>query len=245
MKNSFVFYRSFYEAIEDLDDATQLEIYKAIAAYSLNGEVPDLSGFSKTVFTLVKPQLDANNKRYENGKKGAEHGKKGGRPRKEQAEKPVQEKSPQNIDMFEDSKVVENKTQSAPKNGNAYSDDFLEFWQHYPKNNGSKKTASQSYTKAIKRGADHLTIMQGVYAYANFITGNEKFTKHASTWLNNDCWETQYSKPQSTAAANAGHSNKRAVLDDAFRNVFGSGGGENSAPDTLCGEQQATIWDHP
>ena len=35
---------------------------------------------------FAKPQIDANNKRYENGKKGGEYGKMGGRPRKENPE---------------------------------------------------------------------------------------------------------------------------------------------------------------
>jgi len=69
MRDSFIFYRSFYEAIESLDDNSQLQIYKAIANYSLNFTEPKLDGICKTIFTLVKPQLDANNKRFINGSK--------------------------------------------------------------------------------------------------------------------------------------------------------------------------------
>ncbi len=66
-RDSFIFYRSFYEAINDLDDETQLQIYQAIARYSLNFEESELNGISKAIFTLIKPQLEANNKRYSNG----------------------------------------------------------------------------------------------------------------------------------------------------------------------------------
>lgn len=83
MYDSMVFYRSFYEAIKDLETDTRAEIYDAIFAYGLDGIENDLSPIAKAIFTLVKPQIDANNKRKENGKKGAEHGVKGGRPAKE------------------------------------------------------------------------------------------------------------------------------------------------------------------
>ena len=68
MRDGFIFYRSFYEAISDLSNEQQLEIYQAIAKYSLNFEEPILSGVTATIFKLIKPQLEANNKRYVNGK---------------------------------------------------------------------------------------------------------------------------------------------------------------------------------
>jgi|DEB0MinimDraft_6_1074348.scaffolds.fasta_scaffold63744_2 hypothetical protein len=83
-RDSFIFYRSFYEAIKSLPEKEQLEIYNAIAEYSLNfNEMQLEKSLSKTIFILIKPQLDANNKRYIAGQKGAEHGKKGGRPKKQ------------------------------------------------------------------------------------------------------------------------------------------------------------------
>lgn len=83
MRDSFVFYRSFYEAIKDLPRDVQGEIYTAIMEYSLYGkETDNLKPITRSVFTLMKPQIDVNNKRFENGKKGAEYGCKGGRPRK-------------------------------------------------------------------------------------------------------------------------------------------------------------------
>lgn len=68
-RDSYIFYRSFYEAIKELPKENQLEIYNAIAEYSLNFKEVKLSGLSKTIFTLIKPQLEANNKKYLNGSK--------------------------------------------------------------------------------------------------------------------------------------------------------------------------------
>ena len=67
MRNSFIFYRSFYEAIADLPEANQLELYRAIFELSLNENEPKLTGISKTVFTLIRPQIVANNQRFKNG----------------------------------------------------------------------------------------------------------------------------------------------------------------------------------
>lgn len=68
MRDSFIIYRSFYEAICDLDADSQAQVFKAICEYSLNFKEIELTGVAKTIFRLIKPQLDANNKRYENGK---------------------------------------------------------------------------------------------------------------------------------------------------------------------------------
>lgn len=67
-RDSFIFYRSFYEAIKEVPAEAQLQIYKAISIYALEQEEIELSGIAKAIFSLVKPQLDANYKKYENGK---------------------------------------------------------------------------------------------------------------------------------------------------------------------------------
>lgn len=84
-RDSFIFYNSFYQAISELPESDRLAVYDAIAQYSLSGEMPELSGVGKAIMTLIRPQIDANQRRYENGRKGAEHGNKGGRPRKNDA----------------------------------------------------------------------------------------------------------------------------------------------------------------
>ena len=69
MRTYFIFYRSFYEAINDLPEAQQLELYKAIFELSLNDSEPELMGISKSIFTLIRPQIVANNQRFKNGSK--------------------------------------------------------------------------------------------------------------------------------------------------------------------------------
>lgn len=77
IQNSFVFYDSFRDAVEDMDDKDRLAFYEAIIDYSLDGKAPDnLSNELSRMFKLVKPQLDANTKRKKDGKKGGRPSKK-------------------------------------------------------------------------------------------------------------------------------------------------------------------------
>ena len=68
-KESFVFYKSFFEALQDLKDKDRLQLYDAICELALNEKDTKLTGLPKTIFTLIKPQILANTKRYENGRK--------------------------------------------------------------------------------------------------------------------------------------------------------------------------------
>jgi DNA polymerase III gamma/tau subunit len=69
MRDTMIVYRSFYEAIRELPKENQAEIWNAVYELGLNGNEVELTGLSKTIFMLVKPQIEANLKRFENGKK--------------------------------------------------------------------------------------------------------------------------------------------------------------------------------
>lgn len=78
--DSFVFYRSFFDSIEELNDEDRLTIYDAICKYALyHTETEFNNSLTKAFFTLIKPQLDANFKRRHDGNKG-------GRPRKSETQ---------------------------------------------------------------------------------------------------------------------------------------------------------------
>lgn len=68
-RDSFVFYKSFFEALQDLNNKDRLILYDAICELALNDKDTELQGFSKTIFTLIKPQILANTKKYNDGKK--------------------------------------------------------------------------------------------------------------------------------------------------------------------------------
>jgi len=112
-RDSFVFYRSFAEAIEELDEDLRLKCFDAIVAYGIHGKETKLDGIPKLIFTMAKPQLDANNKKYVNGKKGGKYGKMGGRPKG----KGVNDKNPSG-DIEENPIGVINKTPNVNVNDN-------------------------------------------------------------------------------------------------------------------------------
>jgi hypothetical protein len=81
-RDSVVIYRNLYEALQGLSDKQYKRIMNAVLKYSMDGEESELSNIENAVFQMAKTQIDANNRKYENGKKGGEFGSLGGRPRK-------------------------------------------------------------------------------------------------------------------------------------------------------------------
>lgn len=70
MRDSVVFYRSFWEAIKWLPDEDKLKTLTAIIEYGLDEIEPKADGVAAAMFLMAKPQIDANNKRYQNGTRG-------------------------------------------------------------------------------------------------------------------------------------------------------------------------------
>ena len=102
-KRSFVMYDSFMSAMKHLSDAEFRECMLKISDYALDGvDEESSSPMVNVIMELVKPNLDAANKRYdacvENGKKGAEYGKLGGAPKGNQN---ARKKQPLNVDVEE------------------------------------------------------------------------------------------------------------------------------------------------
>jgi hypothetical protein len=84
MENGFIFYASFYEALDDLPDDAYTRLSKCILSYGITGEMTELKGYERNIFAVIKPQIDANVRRKNNGQNG-------GRPPKPQEEPPVPE----------------------------------------------------------------------------------------------------------------------------------------------------------
>lgn len=76
MRESYTFYRSFIEGLRDADDATFRKLIEAISNYALDEIEPELSGLEYGIFRSWKANIDASNKRKDNGKLG-------GRPKTE------------------------------------------------------------------------------------------------------------------------------------------------------------------
>lgn len=78
----FVFYKSFLEAWKDLPDNQRLQFYDKILSYGIVWECENMDPLVETLFKLVKPQLDANNKKKEDWDKWWKYWKLWWRPKK-------------------------------------------------------------------------------------------------------------------------------------------------------------------
>tara|TARA_R100000697_G_scaffold34493_1_gene46085 strand:- start:149 stop:724 length:576 start_codon:yes stop_codon:yes gene_type:complete len=109
MRDSFIFYRSFFEATKTLTTEQAADLYYAICSYALDRKEIELEPVQKALFSLIKPQLDANHKRYLNGLKGANSGKKGGRPKTQKKPQRNPKKTPNvNVNVNVNDNVNEN-----------------------------------------------------------------------------------------------------------------------------------------
>ena len=71
-RDSFIFYRSFFDGTKPLKKNEKAELFDAICNYALDQIEPNLKPLSNAMFALIRPQLDANYKRFLNGKKPKE-----------------------------------------------------------------------------------------------------------------------------------------------------------------------------
>lgn len=79
MKESFVFYKSFYDAIKTLPSEAQLEIYNALCIQNFCDEKHTFKNkIAEAMYLLMQPNIEASYKRYKQNKI---NGKKGGAPK--------------------------------------------------------------------------------------------------------------------------------------------------------------------
>ena len=194
-KQSFVFYRSFYDAINLLPKENKLEVFEAIVRFALGFEEEKLTGTSAAIMALIKPQLEANHKRYQNGKKG-------GRPKKEnQTETKVKPNDNQDLNTKEIKNIEikeenseELKTKQKPKQNlnktnpkpNANVNVNVNVLKEKEKKEKEKENGKQSlpssasYNKMIAEIIEFLNADTG----ANFRASGESNRRHIRARLN-------------------------------------------------------------
>lgn len=91
-----VFYRSWWLAVEELPEEIRQEVTSATIEYGFRGTISEgMSSIARAMFALIKPQIDANNAKYENGCRGREFGVLGGRPKNPKETPNLTPKKPQ------------------------------------------------------------------------------------------------------------------------------------------------------
>lgn len=111
-RNSFIFYLSYQEALDNLPEKQQLKLYKAICYYALYDKLIRLTKQEKGILNLIIPTLNSSIKRY---MANVENGKKGGAPKGNTNAK-KQPKTTQN-----NPETTQNQANKQPKNNLNYN----------------------------------------------------------------------------------------------------------------------------
>lgn len=109
IRDSFVMFKNWHEAIEALPEEYQLETYKALSKYGLTGEMPEeISPVTKAILISFSKGMENNIARYN---ASVENGKKGGRPKKEQSDEENEQPSCKNENLEKPNKTQENQNE--------------------------------------------------------------------------------------------------------------------------------------
>ena len=148
-RNSFSFFVSYIEAIEELPEKEQLAVLKAIIKYALYDEEPQgFKGIKQAVFLLVKPTLDKS-------KQKAANGKQKGSKRKANESKPEANRKQDSIlpsigvGIGEGEGIGEGLGEGEGEDSaHAEGSAFTSFWNAYPEHaRGEREAAWQAWNK--------------------------------------------------------------------------------------------------
>ena len=197
-RDSFIFYRSFYEAISELPKENQADTYDAIMQYALNQIEIELTGISKAIFSLVKPQLDANYKKYENGKQK--------KSKKEAKVKQNESKAETNVNDNENVNVNENVNDNDNDNvGDSCVDGLQEVIDFYSNNIGFLNPYG---LKILESYVEDMSSELVIYAMQIAVENNKKTISYIKAILNN------WAKANIKTLEEAKRENKKKVSND-------------------------------
>lgn len=189
MRDSFIFYRSFYEAIKDLPRDIQGEIYTAIMEYSLYGkETDNLKPVARSIFTLIKPQIDVNNKRFDNGCKGGRPLKKETKEKPSNNQKETKEKPNKNYNVNDNNNDNDNKeSTNVDKKERPPKSDYERFneWlkEHTPNVLKLQRQITEEEFLKLKKKYSYDQIVDILQSMENYKDAPKKYTSVYLTFL--------------------------------------------------------------
>lgn len=214
-REGFVFYRSFAEAFRGLDASQYRDIVTAISDYALDGIEPEgldpvLYGF----FVLMKPQIDANEKKRQakiktNGEDEGTNSEESGTKRNKTEQngtnseesgtnenkleqKCTKEKEKENVKEKVNVKEKDNTPQPPSQGEKSEADDrFDAFWTVYPKKVG-KGDARKAFGKIRPSEAMTGRMIAAIMKQSQseqWKRDHGRYIPNPSTWLNQQRWE--------------------------------------------------------
>ena len=187
MRDSFIFYRSFYEAIKDLPRDIQGEIYTAIMEYSLYGkETDNLKPVARSIFTLIKPQIDVNNKRFDNGCKGGRPLKKETKEKPSNNQKETKEKPNKNYNVNDNNNYNKESTnvdkkERPPKSDYERFNEWLK--EHTPNVLKLQRQITEEEFLKLKKKYSYDQIVDILQSMENYKDAPKKYTSVYLTFL--------------------------------------------------------------
>lgn len=200
MKKSGVFYYSWKKAVDRWGNEKRGELYAVILDYLFESIVPETTDpLTLTIFDMVKEQIDVNNQRYENGKKG-------GRPKviKSENQNKTKQKPKQNQkqskhkanDNVNVNVNVNDNTNSALTNAQIERV-FEEVWKAYPEKKGKGRVSMADKKRIAMIGKEKM--IEAIEKYTDEITGQGwKHFQNGSTFFHSgyvDYLPENYSPP--------------------------------------------------
>ena len=97
--------------------------------------------------------------------------------------------------------IPSNKSKGGDRN--AYPDEFEEWWNLYPRKDGSKRKAFEIWKRATDRDISARELFLATARFKQTCHGKDKkFIPHATTWLNQGRWETVQEAQEQTTTRN-------------------------------------------
>ena len=185
-RKQFTFYRSYYEAVQELNKRDQAAVLLAVCDYALNETEPNLTGAAKAIFILIRPLLDTARRKAEGGmNKGKDEDGEKIPQRYDEDNSKIQQRN-----CEDDANKKKNKKKNKNKNKNKKENEiegeekkekedpvdlcgrcFTLFWDAYP-----SKIRREDAWEEWKRLAP-------TEAQASTIMGNLESWKKTSRWL--------------------------------------------------------------
>lgn len=181
MRDSVVFYRSFWEAIKRLPESDRLAALTAVIEYGLDGVEPEPCGVAAAIYIMAKPQIDANNKRYINGKKG-------GRPEKDNQQETQKEPKENQTETKHEPKEKEKENVNVKEKEKQIMCDaaalFERLWKLYPCKKGKGQVSDTQKKRLLAIGEPAL--VKAIERYSSELQKDAGWRKpqNGSTFFN-------------------------------------------------------------
>jgi hypothetical protein len=135
-RETMIVYRSFFESLKGCEKEVQADVWNAIFEMGFNQKEVELEGLSKTLWLLIKPQIEANLKRFINGSK----------PKLKQSKSETEAKPKQKVSESEANNNNNNNnnniTRTPPKNKQPILEDVITFFNE---NNYTTESATKAF----------------------------------------------------------------------------------------------------